>query len=71
VWDYYVRTFRQPYSWLDLIRAQIFNRPFDQSKASFCSEWCAAALGLPAPTSYSPRSLLELCEYLNTVETTA
>ena len=53
------------YSWLDLIRAQIFNRPVDQKGASFCSEWCAAALGIPDPTSYSPATLLELCEFMN------
>lgn len=57
VLDYYEATKGQRYSWLDLIRSQIFNGNADEDGASFCSEWCAAALGLPNPATYSPRTL--------------
>jgi len=62
---HYAATKGQGYSWVDLLRNQMLNRPFDQRDRSFCSEWCAAALGLPNPGMYSPRGLMELCVYLN------
>lgn len=55
----------EPYGWLDLLRSQIFNSGANQDGATFCSEWCAAAIGLPNPTSYSPRTLGELVAHLN------
>lgn len=56
----YAQTKDEPYGWLDLLWRQVFNRPGD-SIGWFCSEWCAAALGLPAPQSYSPATLGEYC----------
>ena len=63
VLDYFAATRGQRYSWLDLIRSQIFNRNANEGEAAFCSEWCAAALGLPNPTTYSPRTLGDLVRW--------
>ena len=52
------------YSWLDLIRSQIFNTGANEVGASFCSEWRAEALGLPNGTIFSPRTLGELIRVL-------
>lgn len=57
----YAQTQGEPYGWLDLLWRQAFNRPGD-SRGWFCSEWCAAALGLPAPQAYSPATLGAYCK---------
>lgn len=57
---HFAATKGERYGWLDLLRSQVFNGNADQSGAAFCSEWCAAAMGLPSPASYSPRTLGEL-----------
>ena len=56
----YAQTDGEPYGWLDLLWRQVFNRP-GNSIGWFCSEWCAAALGLPAPQSFSPATLGDYC----------
>ena len=61
--DYFAATRGQRYSWLDLIRSQIFNRNANEDGAAFCSEWCASALGLPNPATYSPRTLGDLVRW--------
>jgi hypothetical protein len=61
---HFARTNGQPYSWASIVWAQFFGREYDEARASFCSEWCAAALGLPTPAIHSPESLGKLCEYL-------
>lgn len=61
---HFLTTQGQRYSWWSLIASQFFNREYDEKKASFCSEWCAAALGLPTPVIHSPESLGKLCQYL-------
>lgn len=61
---YFATTKGQPYSWASLIWAQVFGREYDEPKAAFCSEWCAAALGLPTPAIHSPESLGRLCEFI-------
>lgn len=58
----YAQTRDQPYGWLDLLWRQVLNRPGD-SPGWFCSEWCAAALGIPNPQQYSPASLGEYCRH--------
>lgn len=63
--EYFDRSKDESYSLLDLARSQFFNHASDQPRASFCSEWCAAALGLPNPVTYSPKTFGELCVYLN------
>jgi hypothetical protein len=54
-------TLRQPYDWWGLIGSQIFNRRAHYGDASFCSEWCAAALELSHPQTYSPQTLADYC----------
>lgn len=57
------RTKHQPYDWWGLIGSQIFNRRSEDAGAAFCSEWCAEALGLPDPETYSPQTLGRFCRY--------
>ena len=57
----YGQTKDEPYGWMDLIKRQFFNRPGDD-RGWFCSEWCAAALGLPNPQLYSPATLGDYCK---------
>ncbi|MDX9716272.1 MAG: hypothetical protein RBT67_02760 [Thauera sp.] len=54
-------TVGEPYGWLDLLWRQVFNHPGD-AVGAFCSEWCAAALGLSHPQQYSPGKLGEYCK---------
>lgn len=58
---YYAQTAGEPYGWLDLIKRQFFNRHGNDA-GWFCSEWCAAALGLPNPQLYSPATLGDYCK---------
>lgn len=62
---YFDKTHGEPYSWLDLVRSQTFNGAYDQEGASFCSDWCAAALGLPNSVTYSPKTLGDLVVWIN------
>lgn len=62
---YFARTAGQPYSWWGLLVSQVFATESDEPRAAFCSEWCAAALGIPDPQIYSPGTLGELIKYLN------
>lgn len=57
----YGQTKDEPYGWMDLIKRQFFNRP-GNDRGWFCSEWCAAALGLPNPQIYSPATLGDYCK---------
>jgi len=61
VFLYYVRTCREEYGWKDLILRQFFNKR-GNSRGAFCSEWCAAALGLSSAETYSPHILWEYCK---------
>lgn len=58
---YYAQTAGEPYGWMDLLKRQVFNRP-GNDRGWFCSEWCAAALGLPNPQLYSPATLGDYCK---------
>lgn len=62
---YFAATDSNTYGWLSLITSQLFNRNSPRKSAQFCSEWVAAALGLPNPATYSPRTVADLCSYLN------
>jgi hypothetical protein len=62
--DYYSKTKGNSYSWKDLFLSQILNWNHDENGASFCSEWCAKALGIPNPTLYSPRTLFDLVSWM-------
>ncbi len=68
---YFEETDPHKYGWIGLIVSQMFNRNLETSGAQFCSQWCAGALGLPSPASYSPRTLAELCEHMNSFLATA
>lgn len=61
--DYFHRTDSDRYGWPSLIASQLFNRNRQTRRAQFCSEWCAAALDLPSPASYSPASLGAMCAW--------
>ena len=58
----FARTKGQPYGWRDLLLRQVFNKRGDTT-GWFCSEWCAAALGLSRPQGYSPGDLADYCDY--------
>ena len=59
--DYFKATDSNTYGWLSLIGSQLFNRNRTDKTSQFCSEWCAAALGLPNPSTYSPETLADTC----------
>lgn len=59
--QFYEQTEGEPYGWSDLIKRQIFNRP-GNNFGWFCSEWCAAALGLTTPQQFSPATLGDYCK---------
>lgn len=52
------------YGWPSLLASQVFNRNRPSNHAAFCSEWCARALGLPNPSSYSPATLDDMCGFV-------
>lgn len=59
----HAQTEGEPYGWLDLVLRQFMGKR-GNSTGWFCSEWCAAALGLPEPTRYSPGDLAEYAKGL-------
>jgi hypothetical protein len=63
--EYFQATDHHVYGWLGLITAQLFNRNQGVSGTQFCSQWCAAAIGLPNTASYSPGSLGRACAWTN------
>jgi len=62
---YFKKTDGYSYGWFSLITSQLFNTARADDDSQFCSEWCAAALGLPNPSSYSPESLYDSCVWLS------
>lgn len=67
VLEYFAATDSDRYGWPSLITSQLLNRNRPVAHAQFCSEWCAAALGLPCPASHSPATLGDWCLYLGEV----
>ncbi|MDH1442073.1 hypothetical protein N5O88_05565 [Pseudomonas sp. GD03721] len=61
---YFEQTEGTPYGWASLILSQLFNLNRRVEGSEFCSEWSAAALGLPAPSSLNPGALRDWCTYL-------
>jgi len=59
------RTKGEPYGWLDLLTQQVLRTPFNDRRRWFCSEWVAAALGLPIPETWTPGMLAEYYEVEN------
>lgn len=66
---YFRETDHHRYGWPSLITSQLLNLNRPVNGAQFCSEWCAAALYLPNPASYSPESLYQMVAYLNGMRT--
>lgn len=64
---YFHETDHHRYGWLGLIFSQLLNLNRDTAGAQFCSQWCGAALCLPAPASLSPRTLGEWCAHIGTI----
>lgn len=62
---YFEATDSDVYGWPSLIASQVLNRNRPSAHAAFCSEWCARALILPAPSIYNPGALGELCTWLS------
>ena len=63
--EHYEKTKNNKYGWWSLVTSQVLNRNKDESRADFCSEWCARALGLPSPNTYSPGTLAKMITFLN------
>lgn len=61
---YFAVTDSHRYGWPSLLLSQFLNLNRPVKGAEFCSEWCAAALGLPAPSSLSPHTLGEWVRFL-------
>jgi hypothetical protein len=66
--SYFEHTKDRSYDWWGLFGSQIVNRRSDLKKASFCSEWCAAAAGLPNPETYNPGTLGEYCKWMESLQ---
>lgn len=66
---YFRETDHHRYGWIGLIFSQLFNLNRETAGAQFCSQWCGAALGLPAPSSLNPSTLGEWCTYLGSPAT--
>lgn len=65
---YFKATDSYTYGWFSLVASQLFNRNQADNDSQFCSEWCAAAIGVKDPSMYSPSALYKLAQYI--VETT-
>lgn len=62
---YFNETKHHKYGWGGLVTSQLFNLNRAEADAQFCSQWCAAALGLPSPASYNPATLKALCGFVD------
>lgn len=62
---YFNVTDHHKYGWVGLITSQLFNLNRAEKDTQFCSQWCAAAVGLPNPASYSPSTLGALCGFVD------
>lgn len=65
VMDYFKKTNHLTYGWKGLLLGQLFNIRYDVDTSDFCSEWCAAALGIPNAQSLSPQTLYNLLVMMN------
>jgi len=59
VWllDFFEATKGQGYDWRGIILGHALGLRINEDDKWFCSEWCAAALGLDIPNRHSPGSL--------------
>lgn len=65
--DYFVATDHHFYGWMGLVYSQVLNRNWSGEAHQFCSQWCAAAMGLPNPASYSPATLADIARFVNSM----
>ncbi|MDH0156482.1 hypothetical protein [Stutzerimonas stutzeri] len=65
--DYFTATDHHRYGWTGLVLSQLLNLNRSTDKAQFCSQWRAAALGLPSPASYSPATLGAICGFVGSL----
>lgn len=65
--DYLDKTDHLGYGWGALVTSQFLNLGIGYADSQFCSEWCANALQIPNASAYSPQTLLELCEFINSL----
>ena len=63
--NYFYKTSDNSYGYLLLITSQFLNLGKDSEESQFCSMWCANALGIPNASQESPKTLYELCLWLN------
>ena len=56
------------YDIVDLFLNQIINTNRVVSRGSFCSDWCAQALGIPHSALYSPETLRGLLLYIKSLK---
>ncbi|VVO24251.1 hypothetical protein [Pseudomonas fluorescens] len=64
VLKYFAKTDGFSYGWFSMIFSQLFNRNQTDGDSQFCSEWCAAAVGIPNPSIHSPKTLADACRYM-------
>lgn len=58
---FYSQTEGLPYNYWGILFNQTLRiNEFKNRGSYFCSEWCAAALGVPNPSTYSPQKLYDL-----------
>ena len=60
--DYWERTKGSGYDWLGVFVGQLFYVNVGTPGLYFCSEWCAAAVGLPGPWRYNPGTLGDIAK---------
>ena len=63
--NYFYKTSDNSYGYLLLITSQFLNLGKDSEESQFCSMWCANALGIPNASQEGPKTLHELCLWLN------
>lgn len=61
---YFEKTDHHTYGWPSLILSQLLNSNVTTNNKAFCSEWCAAAMGMPNPSVYNPDTLGDLAIWL-------
>lgn len=63
--SHYNKTKNDKYDFLAILFSQVINARIHADRASFCSEWCASALGFESAETYSPELLANVCKSIN------
>lgn len=64
--SYFYATDAYGYDWLAIL-GQVVRGRWQLKQSAMCSEWCAAAIGLPQPWAYDPGMLGETVERITEV----